>query len=97
MTEPDAKEQFIRRHGPRWLAFQRDDPMFADLMVWLRAKDPARATPRIASPLLAETAELHLGEITGANLILNALDHGVELPVEHKDPEATWAEEEVAT
>lgn len=92
MTAQQSIEMFVSRHGENWLAFQRD-PMYRDMMEMCRCHDPARATPDIAAPSATEHAQHLLGRISGANLIINLLDHGVQLPGPSQQMEATYLEE----
>lgn len=92
MTAVEAIDQFTRRHAINWIAFQ-SDPMYRDLMECCRAIDPARAMPEVGAQSASEHSEHLLGRISGANLIINFLDHGIRLPVQYSEPEATWEEE----
>jgi hypothetical protein len=94
MTAQQSVEMFARRHGAEWLVFQRD-PMYLDMMEMLRSHDPARefqmatvdhcADPNITMALMNRSAQ--------HNLLLNLLDHGVQLPGPSQQIEATYEEQ----
>lgn len=88
-----TQELFISRHGKQWTEL-RADPMYRDLIEYLRTCDPARTMPNITAKDTTEHSAALLGRIAGYNLILNAIDLLVpELTEQH--PEATYADDPV--
>lgn len=88
MTVP----QFMQRHEVAWNALQHD-PMWHDLISTLREFDPARKLPAVGVEDLTKNTNTFLGSISGFNLAVNVLTHGITLDPNIRMPEADYPED----
>lgn len=65
-------EVFLKRHGEQWLVIKHD-PLYRDLVEYLRSGDPARMMPDVEAQSATEHAQHLLGRIAGFNLAIKLL------------------------